>query len=110
MGLQLTIFFLFACRKFMKELATGYLPSVILILFLYIVPPVMMLFSTVEGPLSRSERKRSACLKVLYFFIWNVFFANILTGSVIERLGKFSIPKDVPTQLAKLVPLQVSLL
>lgn len=91
-------------RKFVNDLVTGYLPSVILILFLYAVPPLMMLFSTIEGPVSRSNRKRSACLKVLYFFIWNVFFANIISGSVLDRLGKFSIPKDLPTQLAKLVP------
>ncbi|KAK2974423.1 hypothetical protein RJ640_028587 [Escallonia rubra] len=91
-------------RKFMNQLVTGYLPSVILILFLYIVPPLMMLFSVVEGYLSRSGRKRSACLKVLYFYIWNVFFANILVGSVIARLGTFSSPKDVPSLLAKVLP------
>ncbi|KAK3029119.1 hypothetical protein RJ639_038824 [Escallonia herrerae] len=91
-------------RKFMNQLVTGYLPSVILILFLYIVPPLMMLFSAVEGYLSRSGRKRSACLKVLYFYIWNVFFANILVGSVITRLSTLSSPKDVPSLLAKVLP------
>ncbi|KAK3030219.1 hypothetical protein RJ639_038342 [Escallonia herrerae] len=91
-------------RKFMNQLVTGYLPSVILILFLYIVPPLMMLFSAVEGYMSRSGRKRSACLKVLYFYIWNVFFANILVGSVIARLSTLSSPKDVPSLLAKVLP------
>lgn len=91
----------------MSQLVTGYLPSVVLILALYIVPPVMMLFSAVEGSISRSGRKRSACIKVLYFTIWNVFFVNVFTGSVISQLNVFSSVKDIPTQLAKAVPRQV---
>jgi hypothetical protein len=91
----------------MSQLVTGYLPSVILILALYTVPPTMMLFSAVEGSISRSERKKSACCKVLCFTIWNVFFVNIFTGSVISQLNVFSSVKDIPAQLAKAVPRQV---
>ncbi|KAK2970266.1 hypothetical protein RJ640_018451 [Escallonia rubra] len=93
-------------RKFMSQLVTGYLPSVILILFLYIVPPIMMLFSAVEGSISHSGRKKSACIKVLYFLIWNVFFANILVGSFIDRLDTIQkvVPREMPTVLAKLLP------
>ncbi|XP_022772944.1 CSC1-like protein RXW8 isoform X2 [Durio zibethinus] len=94
--------------KFMNRLVTGYLPSVILILFLYTVPPTMMLFSTMEGNVSRSERKRSACIKVLYFTIWNVFFVNVLSGSVIRQLSVFSSVRDIPIQLAKAVPTQAT--
>ncbi|KAJ8539543.1 hypothetical protein K7X08_013795 [Anisodus acutangulus] len=89
-------------RKGVPQLATGYLPSVVLILFSYIVPPLMMLFSKMEGSISRSGRKRSACIKVLCFFIWNVFFGNIVSGSVIERLNK--IFKDVNNLLSTAVP------
>ncbi|XP_022772945.1 CSC1-like protein RXW8 isoform X3 [Durio zibethinus] len=95
-------------QKFMNRLVTGYLPSVILILFLYTVPPTMMLFSTMEGNVSRSERKRSACIKVLYFTIWNVFFVNVLSGSVIRQLSVFSSVRDIPIQLAKAVPTQAT--
>ena len=86
---------------------TGYLPSVILVLFLCAVPPMMMLFSTVEGFISRSGRKKSACCKVLFFTIWNVFFVNVFTGSVISQLSVFSSVTDLPAQLAKAVPAQV---
>ncbi|XP_035548986.1 CSC1-like protein RXW8 isoform X1 [Juglans regia] len=95
-------------KKFMNQVVTGYLPSVILILALYTVPPTMMVFSAVEGSISRSGRKRSACCKVLYFTIWNVFFVNIFTGSVISQLSFFSSVKDIPAQLAKAVPRQAS--
>ncbi|XVE95083.1 hypothetical protein REPUB_Repub02eG0065600 [Reevesia pubescens] len=95
-------------QKFMNQLVTGYLPSVVLILFLFAVPPTMMPFSTMEGNVSRSERKRSACIKVLYFTIWNVFFVNVLSGSVIRQLSVFSSVRDIPTQLAKAVPTQAT--
>ncbi|GMJ02548.1 hypothetical protein like AT1G10090 [Hibiscus trionum] len=95
-------------HKFMNQLVTGYLPSVILMLFMYAVPPTMMLFSTIEGVVSRSERKRSACIKVLYFTIWNVFFVNVLSGSIIRQLNVFSSVRDIPTQLAKAVPTQAT--
>ncbi|KAG6489581.1 hypothetical protein ZIOFF_050856 [Zingiber officinale] len=65
--------------------------------------------STLLGPISRSARKKSACTKVLYFTIWNVFFVNVLSGSVINQLNVISSPKDIPTQLAKAVPRQATL-
>ncbi|KAK9097098.1 hypothetical protein Sjap_022595 [Stephania japonica] len=95
-------------KKFVDEVVTGYLPSVILMLFLLSVPPMMMLFSAIEGNISRSGRKRSACCKVLYFLIWNVFFVNVLSGSVISQINAISSPKDIPTQLAKVVPRQAT--
>ncbi|KAF4348083.1 hypothetical protein G4B88_016022, partial [Cannabis sativa] len=93
-------------KKLVSGLFTGYLPSVILMLALYTVPPVMMLFSAVEGTISRSGRKKSACCKILYFTIWNVFFVNVFTGSVIRQLRVFSSVKDIPAQLAIAVPAQ----
>ena len=96
------------CRKFINQVITGYLPSVILILFFYAVPPLMMYFSTLEGSIARSIRKKSACIKILYFTIWNVFFVNILSGSVIRQLNVFSSVRDIPAQLARAVPTQVS--
>ncbi|KAJ1294207.1 hypothetical protein BS78_01G128100 [Paspalum vaginatum] len=95
-------------KKYMTQLITGYLPSVILQIFLYTVPPTMMLFSTLEGPISHSERKKSACCKVLYFTIWNVFFVNVLSGSAISQVIALSSPRDIPMQLAKAVPVQAT--
>ncbi|KAL2898493.1 CSC1-like protein RXW8 [Bienertia sinuspersici] len=87
-------------KKYVNQLVTGYLPSVILVLFFYTVPPLMILFSTIEGSISRSGRKRGACYKVLFFTIWNVFFVNIASGTVLNKLTVFSQPKDLPLQLA----------
>lgn len=88
-------------------MVTGYLPSVMLMLFLYSVPPVMSTLAAVEGPIARSGRKMSACHKVLLFMIWNVFFSNILSGSVLESFDRISSLKDIPLQLADGVPSMV---
>ncbi|XP_006650401.1 CSC1-like protein At1g10090 isoform X3 [Oryza brachyantha] len=95
-------------KTYITQLVTGYLPSVILQIFLYTVPPTMMHFSTLEGPVSHSERKRSACIKVLFFTIWNVFFVNVLSGSAISQVNALSSPKDIPMQLARAVPVQAT--
>lgn len=95
-------------KKYMTQLVTGYLPSVILQIFLYMVAPIMMRFSTVELPTSHSERKRSACCKVLYFTVWNIFFVNVLSGTILSQLNVLSSPKDIPIQLARAVPGQAT--
>ncbi|GJN23469.1 hypothetical protein PR202_gb11119 [Eleusine coracana subsp. coracana] len=95
-------------RSFCARVITGYLPSVVLLLSLYTVPPLMMLFSSIEGSISRSGRKRSACCKILFFNIWNVFFVNVLSGSVLNQLNVFTRPKDMPSMLAELVPKQAT--
>jgi len=70
----------------------------------------MMLFSSVEGPVSHSGRKRSACLKILYFTIWNVFFVNHVSGGFLFAFNMLSSVGDIPVELAKAIPNQVSFL
>lgn len=105
---MLITFYILLCRTFVSQVVTGYLPSVILMLAFYTVPPMMILFSTIEGSISRSARKWSACCKVLCFIIWNVFFVNVLSGSVISQLNVISSPKEMPVLLAKAVPRQAT--
>ncbi|VAH94812.1 unnamed protein product [Triticum turgidum subsp. durum] len=94
--------------SFCVRVVTGYLPSVVLLLSLYTVPPLMMRFSAIEGSISRSGRKTSACTKILIFNIWNVFFVNVLSGSVLNQLNVLTRPKDMPSMLAELVPKQAT--
>ncbi|KAM3253536.1 hypothetical protein ACQJBY_047553 [Aegilops geniculata] len=95
-------------KPYMSQIITGYLPSVILLLFLYTVSPVMIRFSTIEGPTSHSERKKSACSKVLYFYIWNVFFVSLASGAVINQLNSSSSTKDIAVRLAHVIPEQTT--
>lgn len=93
---------------FVSQVITGYLPSLILQMFLYFVPPIMQLLSSMQGYVSHSQIEISACRKVLSFTIWNIFFANVLSGSVLNILNVFLDPKSIPTRLAAAVPAQAS--
>ncbi|KAJ3672812.1 hypothetical protein LUZ60_006186 [Juncus effusus] len=93
-------------KPYVMKVVTGYLPSVILLTAFYVVPPIMMLFSAMEGSVSRSGRKKSACFKVTYFTIWNIFFVNVLSGTAISQLNEITRPKDMASHLAEAVPKQ----
>jgi hypothetical protein len=96
------------CRTFVSEVITGYLPSLILQMFLSFVPPIMIMFSSLQGYISHSRIEKSACIKVLWFTIWNIFFANVLSGSALYQVNIFLEPKKIPGILAEAVPAQVS--
>uniref|UniRef100_A0A2C9WBC1 CSC1-like protein HYP1 n=1 Tax=Manihot esculenta TaxID=3983 RepID=A0A2C9WBC1_MANES len=91
-----------------SQLITGYLPSLILHLFLFFVPPIMIWFSSMQGYVSLSQIEKSACTKLLYFTIWNIFFANVLSGSAFYLVNVFLEPKNIPRVLAEAVPAQAS--
>lgn len=97
----------FSCRKVISQVITGYLPSLILLLFLKVVPPIMWYLSSIQGHISNSQIERSSCDKVLWFTIWNVFFGNVLSGSVLTQISILLEPKSIPGKLALTVPAQV---
>lgn len=96
-----------AFRKFFSQIVTGYLPSLILQLFLKVVPPAMKFLSSIQGYISHSDIEMSASRKVLWFTIWNVFFASVFSGSVLSKLSALLDPKNIPGKLAVTVPAQV---
>ncbi|KAK7266460.1 hypothetical protein RIF29_19104 [Crotalaria pallida] len=91
-----------------SQVVTGYLPSLILQLFLSFIPPIMVMLSSLQGYISWSQIQKSACTKVLLFTIWNIFFANVLSGSALYRVNVFLEPKEIPRVLAEAVPSQAS--
>ncbi|XP_068468368.1 CSC1-like protein At1g69450 isoform X4 [Phaseolus vulgaris] len=94
--------------KFFSQIVTGYLPSLILQLFLKVVPPAMKFLSSIQGYISHSDIEMSASRKVLWFTIWNVFFASVFSGSVLSKLSALLDPKNIPGKLAVTVPAQAS--
>lgn len=93
---------------FVSQVITGYLPSLVLQLFLYVVPSIMFMFSSIQGYIALSQIEKSACIKVLWFTIWNIFFANVLSGSALYRVEIFLEPKKIPAVLAVAVPGQAT--
>ncbi|XP_023732383.1 CSC1-like protein At1g69450 [Lactuca sativa] len=91
-----------------SQVITGYLPNLILQVSLKIVPPIMKLLSSAQGYISISEIERSATHKVIWFTVWNVFFANVLSASAFSLIFIFLEFKDIPSKLAVSVPAQAS--
>lgn len=89
---------------------TGYLPSVILNGFVYVVPFAIIEMAKLAGYPSRSRKDIKACNMVFYFLVGNVFFLSLLSGSLLDQIGKsFSHPKDFPSHLASAASAQVSM-
>lgn len=105
----LLVYFAIDCRAFVSQVITGYLPSLILQLFLSFIPPIMKILSSIQGYISMSEIQKSACNKVVWFTIWNIFFANVLSGTALIQVNVFLEPKKIPTLLAEGVPAQVNI-
>ncbi|XP_055802878.1 CSC1-like protein HYP1 [Solanum dulcamara] len=93
---------------FVSQVITGYLPSLVLQLFLYVVPSIMIMFSSIQGYIAMNQIEKSACIKVLWFTIWNIFFANVLSGTALYRVEIFLEPKNIPAVLAVAVPGQAT--
>ncbi|KAL9226087.1 hypothetical protein vseg_001937 [Gypsophila vaccaria] len=91
-----------------SQVITGYLPSLILQLFLSYVPRIMRTMSSIQGYISTSEIQKSACSKMIRFTTWNVFFANVLSGSALYGFDLILQPSKVPMLLAQGVPAQAS--
>ncbi|KAH9774043.1 CSC1-like protein [Citrus sinensis] len=103
---QLEIWFPFLKSILTIQVVTGYLPNLILLVFLKIVPPVMEFLSSIQGYISHSDIQKSACNKVLWFMIWNIFFATVFSGSVLYQLNIVLDPKNIPSRLGVAVPAQ----
>ncbi|KAH7677108.1 NosL/MerB-like protein [Dioscorea alata] len=89
------------------SIVTGYLPSVILNGFIYVVPYAMLSMASIEGFVSRSKMEMKACSMVFYFLVGNVFFLSLLSGSLLDQIGEtFTHPKDFLGHLASAVSAQ----
>ena len=88
---------------------TGYLPSMILNGFIYLVPFAMLGMASFEGCIANSQKEIKACNMVFYFLLGNVFFLSILSGSLLDQIGEsFEHPKNIPNRLASAVSAQVT--
>lgn len=97
------------CRPGLRSIVTGYLPSVILNGFVYVVPFAMIEMAKLAGYISRSRKDIKACNMVFYFLVGNVFFLSLLSGSLLDQIGEyFSHPRDFPGRLASAASAQVS--
>ncbi|KAG8053943.1 hypothetical protein GUJ93_ZPchr0001g29925 [Zizania palustris] len=91
----------------LNSVVTGYLPSMVLNGFIYLIPFAMLGMASFEGCIAKSQKEIKACNMVFYFLLGNVFFVSILSGSLLHQIGEsFTHPKDIPSRLASAVSAQ----
>jgi len=76
-------------REVVKSFIQGYLPGMILKVFLLLIPMVIMFMSKIEGFTSFSTLERRSAFKYYLFILVNVFLGSIIAGSAFQQLDKF---------------------
>lgn len=100
-----------SCSPGLSQVVSGYLPSLVLSLFLYLVPPFLVFLSNLQGPVSYSRLIRLAANRFFFLLIVDGFFTSVLSGTVFNQLDSWiSSPKAIPERLARAIPGQVSTL
>ena len=79
----------FLCRKFIKSVIQGFLPGIVLKLFLIFLPTILMIMSKFEGFTSLSSLERRSATRYYLFNLVNVFLGSIIAGSALEQLNSF---------------------
>ncbi|KAJ7528565.1 hypothetical protein O6H91_15G008300 [Diphasiastrum complanatum] len=97
-------------RHFVRSFLQGFLPGLVLKLFLLLLPSILMLMSKIEGHVSLSMLDKVTAAKYYYFMVINVFFASILTGAAFEQLNSFvhQSASEIPKTLGNAIPMKAT--
>ena len=87
----------------------AFLPQIVLIVFIYILPFMLSRVSAMEGILSKSQRDRAAAGKFFYFNVLNVFLGVTLAGGLFSSLKSIlDHPKSIVALLSESLPGQAN--
>nr|XP_043621971.1 calcium permeable stress-gated cation channel 1-like isoform X2 [Erigeron canadensis] len=75
--------------KPIKSFIQGFLPGIVLKLFLYLLPRILMMMSKFEGFMSISRLERRCASRYYLFNFVNVFLGSIVAGAAFEQLNTF---------------------
>lgn len=97
-------------KNVVKSFIQGYLPGIILKIFLLLIPMVIMFMSKIEGYTSFSSLERVSARKYHLFILVNVFFVSIIAGTALGQLKKFlnQPPSEIPKTLGVAMPMKAT--
>ncbi|THU72530.1 hypothetical protein C4D60_Mb04t13120 [Musa balbisiana] len=78
-----------AKKRVIKSFIQGFLPGIVLKIFLIVLPMILMLMSKFEGFVSLSALQRRSASKYYIFLLVNVFLGSIIAGTAFEQLNSF---------------------
>ncbi|XP_061352196.1 calcium permeable stress-gated cation channel 1-like [Gastrolobium bilobum] len=95
---------------FIKSFIQGFLPGIVLKLFLIFLPTILMIMSKFEGFVSLSSLERRSASRYYLFNFVNIFLGNILTGTAFQQLDSFihQPANQYPITIGTAIPLKAS--
>jgi hypothetical protein len=93
-----------------KQVLQGYLPALLTVGVLYLLPPIYFSLAKFAGYISISRQERKTAGYVFNLLAGNVFLVGVLGGSMLSIIDTFSSePRAIPRRLAEAIPGRVSL-
>ncbi|XP_007026161.2 PREDICTED: calcium permeable stress-gated cation channel 1 [Theobroma cacao] len=96
--------------KFIKSVIQGFLPGIVLKLFLIFLPTILMIMSKFEGFTSISSLERRSATRYYLFNLVNVFLGSVIAGSALEQLNTFikQSANEIPKTIGVAVPMRAT--
>ncbi|OMO64784.1 hypothetical protein COLO4_31822 [Corchorus olitorius] len=96
--------------KFIKAVIQGFLPGIVLKLFLIFLPTILMIMAKFEGFTSLSSLERTAATRYYLFNLVNVFLVSVVAGSALDQLNTFikESANDIPRIIGVAIPLRAT--
>ncbi|KAK9070105.1 hypothetical protein SSX86_010504 [Deinandra increscens subsp. villosa] len=93
-----------------KSIIQGYLPGIILKIFLILLPTIIMTMSKIEGFTALSTLETHSAEKYHLFLLVNVFLGSIITGTALQQLKEFmqQSPTEIPKTVGVSIPMKAT--
>ncbi|KAJ4981521.1 hypothetical protein NE237_032358 [Protea cynaroides] len=97
-------------KKLIKSFIQGFLPGIVLKIFLILLPTILMIMSKIEGFISISALERKAAAKYYVFIFVNVFLGSIIAGTAFEQLDTFihQSANEIPKTIGVSIPMKAT--
>ncbi|KAB1201537.1 putative membrane protein C2G11.09 [Morella rubra] len=95
---------------FFKSFVQGFLPGIVLKIFLIFLPTILMIMAKFEGFTSLSSLERRAASRYYIFNFVNVFLGSIIAGSAFEQLDSFmnQSANEIPKTIGVAIPIKAT--
>ncbi|KAJ0080788.1 hypothetical protein Patl1_09952 [Pistacia atlantica] len=102
--------FFFLTFKFIKSVIQGFLPGIVLKLFLIFLQMILMIMSKYEGFVSLSSLERRSASRYYIFKLVNVFLGSVISGSAFEQLNSFikQSANEIPETIGVAIPIKAT--
>ncbi|RWW34573.1 hypothetical protein GW17_00000659, partial [Ensete ventricosum] len=96
--------------RVIKSFIQGFLPGIVLKIFLLLLPMILMLMSKFEGFVSLSALQRRSASKYYIFLLVNVFLGSIIAGTAFEQLNSFihQSANEIPKTIGVSIPMKAT--